>query len=176
MRQTSIHHIILIGFMGTGKTSVGKCLATAMGRAFIDTDNEVERKSGKSINAIFAEDGETHFRKLETETLHFLAILSEPHVIATGGGIAVNKENIPLLQALGWVVALTASEAELIRRLRDASNRPLLLENAEQKVYDLLQVRRDSYKCADWTMDTTGRTVEEISTSIRVRYEQEFYV
>src|SRR5437762_10029536 len=116
--------IVLTGFMGTGKSGVGRRLATRLGRAFVDTDQLVERRAGKSVAAIFADDGEPAFRALERDAVATAAARGDA-VIAVGGGAVLDATNLTRLRAAGVVVCLTAAAETILRRVGDASQRPL---------------------------------------------------
>src|SRR5207245_2182803 len=117
--------IALIGMMGSGKSTVGRRLASELGWAFIDTDAEIVRTQGRSIADIFRDDGEEAFRNLETAALR-QALTPDEVVIATGGGVVLRPENRDLLARTCWVVWLRATEEEYIRRVAGNARRPLL--------------------------------------------------
>lgn len=157
--------LILIGFMGTGKTTTGKALARRLGLSLVDTDREIERKTGKRISELFREVGEEGFRDLESRVLK--QVLAEtPGVVTTGGGIVLRPENVRLMKETGWVVALYASEDEIVRRLAATSDRPLLEGDVRQRVARLLRERRGLYDFAHFRVDTTGLTVVEVVDQI----------
>lgn len=159
--------IVLIGFMGAGKTSVGKRLAERLGIPFVDTDARIEQKTGQSISAIFAEQGEMAFRAIETAMLKELA--AEPAaVIATGGGIVTQEDNWPLLKALGWVVHLYAPTEALFLRVNRQNHRPLLqTENPRESFESLYQAREALYRQADFVLDTANRSPHEIADELQ---------
>lgn len=161
-------HVVLVGFMATGKTTVGRACARVGRMRFIDTDAEVERTAGKRIPAIFESEGEAAFRKKETAVLRGLREAKGPQVIATGGGIVTIEENIPLLRQLGFVVWLDADQDDIVRRAARKRNRPLLrTENPAATVAKLLEKRRPLYKrAADLKITTTGLTLDEVVTGV----------
>ena len=170
-------HIILTGFMGTGKTEVGRRLARALGRAFVDTDRLVEVKAGRSIAAVFAEEGEAGFRALERDAIAEACALPDA-VIATGGGALVDPENRRRLAAAGPVVCRTASPEEILRRIGDPASRPLLADaptaaDRLRRIRDLLAARATVYGSATHTIDTTGlgldRVVERVRAAVEAR-------
>jgi shikimate kinase len=170
-----VAHIILTGFMGTGKTEVGRRLARALGRAFVDTDRLVETKAQRSTSEIFARDGEAAFRALEREAVAEACALPQA-VIATGGGALVDPDNRRRLAAAGPVVCLTASPAEILRRIGDARTRPLLAacaSDAERiaRIEMLLAERKTAYGSATHTIDTTGLTVDQTVERVRAVME-----
>ncbi len=171
MKEKRGKHLILIGFMGTGKTTVGKVLAKKLSMPFVDTDLEIERQSGCTISQIFCNQGEEFFRQLERKVLKN-TLSSAPSVIATGGGIVLREDNVEDMQKGGWVVALTASRDELIQRLENDSSRPLLRGDMRKQIDELLSKRRESYRFADLTVDTTGRSVTVIAGIIYKHYQE----
>ena len=139
-------NIILIGFMGSGKTTVGKILAKRMDRAFYDSDIEIEKKIGMSVKEIFDLKGEAEFRVMETQMLHELA-KKEDVVIATGGGIVKNEKNIEILKTTGILFFLNTDIDVIISRLEHDNSRPLLeTENKIQQMKELLNERMGLYK------------------------------
>ncbi|CCQ94823.1 Shikimate kinase [[Clostridium] ultunense Esp] len=160
-------NIILIGFMGAGKTSVGKALAERLHWKWIDTDAEIERRAGKRIPNIFHNYGEEGFRKMETEVLHHL-LQSSGQVISTGGGIVLRKENRDVMVRHGKVVYLKADLPELISRLR-GSDRPLLQGDMEGKIKELWTARKGFYDFASVTVETTNRSIDDIVEEILQR-------
>lgn len=154
--------VVLIGFMGTGKSRVGRYLASRLGLPFIDTDEEVERLAGKDIPSIFAAGGEAEFRRLEAEVIDCVSRLN-PAVVATGGGVVLNPVNVRRLAARGWLVRLDAGPEEIYLRVGDGGGRPLLAgEDSRQAIRDLHAARERYYRCAHLTVDTTGQGVEEV--------------
>lgn len=118
--------ILLIGFMGSGKTTIGKRLARELALPFTDTDERIEKRTGRSIKEIFAQEGEAYFRDLETEELRLLLEEGQTSVISVGGGLPVREENRKLMKQLGEVVYLKASTNTLVNRLSGDTTRPLL--------------------------------------------------
>lgn len=155
-------NLILIGFMGTGKTTVGKRVARSLGFRFVDTDALIVKKAGKPIPKIFEEDGETEFRKMETEVLKECAAKSG-QVLSTGGGIVTIDENRPLLKEAGYVIWLKAEAEVIYERVRRNRERPLLhTANPEETIRKLLDSRVALYKeCADFTIATDNLTMDE---------------
>ena len=140
-------NIILMGFMGAGKTTIGKELAKAMDLEFIDTDAKIEEEQKRRISDIFAEDGEMAFRNLETELLKRLQKRDGGLVISIGGGMPVREENRRLLKMLGTVVYLKTSKKEIIKRVSGDKNRPLLQGgDLEEKVSNLMNAREQIYR------------------------------
>ena len=139
-------NIVLMGFMGAGKTTIGKKLAKALAYEFIDTDEWIEKEQGRKISDIFAEDGEAVFRDMETDLLKRLQGREEKFVLSVGGGMPVREENRALLRNLGIVIYLKTSKEEIIRRVSGDKNRPLLQGgDLEEKVTNLMNAREQIY-------------------------------
>lgn len=164
-----MRRIVLIGFMGAGKTTVGKALAKTLCCEFIDTDEMIEKEQGRKIANIFAEDGETAFRDMETELLRRLKERKEDFVLSVGGGMPIREENRELLCEIGRVIYLETSKKEIIRRVSGDGNRPLLQGGAlEEKVTALMKARAYIYQeIADEIFYTDGKTVADIVQIIR---------
>ena len=161
-------NIVLIGFMGSGKTSIGIRLSYRMRRAVEDTDKLIERRMGKKISEIFETEGEEFFRDLETRTLKELIDKLQYHIIAVGGGTPVREENRKLLQELGTVFYLKASPESIYQRVKNDRSRPLLqCENPLERIRSLMEAREEAYaSCADIILDTDKMTIEEIMDAI----------
>ena len=161
-------NIVLVGYMGSGKTTVGKTLAEKLEMDFLDTDLEIEREQGCSIREIFEEKGEQGFRDIETALLKKLSGNAVNTVIATGGGIVLREENRKLLKKTGKVVLLSASEETTFQRVKNDTGRPLLdsagAEELKNKIHRMLESRAAAYRAAaDCVVETDGRTAEEIA-------------
>lgn len=147
--------------MGTGKTTIGRELAKAMGRKFVDTDHVLEKRFGKSVNEIFAEEGEAVFRQAERELSLELAA-SGNKVVATGGGTVVDPRNLEAFQNSGLLLRLYTRETNLIGRLQRTSKRPLLRgetpEEVTRKIKSLLEEREQIYSKVNLRLDTTDLT------------------
>ena len=157
-------NIILIGFMGCGKTSVGGKLSRAFGWRFLDTDQLLEEEFGCTISEFFGREGEEEFRRRETQLLMRLRAEPEGAVIATGGGMPLRRENAELLKQLGTVFYLKASEKATIARLAGDTTRPLLAgDDRGEKIRRLLEERAPKYAAAsDFTIETDGKSFYEI--------------
>lgn len=161
-------NVVLVGFMGTGKTTVGAALSEALGIVQKDLDEVIVAKEGSSIPALFAERGEAYFRDAESKYLDEL--LDEgPQILTTGGGVVLRKQNVENMLKKGTVVALFASEEELIRRLTNDTGRPLLAGGVAQRVRTLLQERAGAYDFAPIQIDTTGKSLQAIVAEITAR-------
>lgn len=169
--QNAGKHIFLIGFMGTGKTTVAKELSNETAMPMMEMDQEIERRSGKKISEIFAEEGETHFRDLETDLLLSLAD-AKPCIVSCGGGAILREVNRMAMKRLGRVICLEASAEELFRRLVDESdNRPNMKGRLSVSgIEELLNQRRPMYDdAADFHIMTDGRTIKELISEIRLK-------
>ncbi|MCR4657115.1 MAG: AAA family ATPase, partial [Lachnospiraceae bacterium] len=180
--SAQMKNIVLTGCMGAGKTSVGKRLAARLGYRFVDTDELISAREKKSINEIFAQNGEEYFRDLETETVRELSgendgkvngggCFSDPEdagkpgkiVLSVGGGLPVRESNRSYLKKIGIVVYLRATEETLLDRVRGDSERPLLKENKKRKLHELLESRSAIYEeTADIVIDTDDLTLDEV--------------
>ena len=165
-------NLVLIGFMTTGKSTIGRLCARALGFRFRDTDVQVERWSGKTISRIFAEDGEAAFRRLESSAIRALSARSGL-VIATGGGAPVDPANVARLRQGGVIVLLKASPGEIVERSSRRRTRPLLadVEDPERRVMELLEAREGAYnRAADAVVETTGLSAAESTARVLQAY------
>ena len=160
--------IVLTGFMCTGKSEVGRRLAKRLGRPFVDTDQLVEARAGKTVAAIFGEDGEAAFRALEREAV-VAATARADAVIAVGGGAVLDPVNVERLRATGVIVCLSADTDTILRRVGDVARRPLLAGGDPRGTVErLLAERGPAYqRVADVTVDTSDRKVGEVVESVR---------
>ena len=160
--------IVLMGFMGAGKSTVGKKLAESCGCTFIDTDEWIEREQNRKISDIFEKDGEKAFRDMETDLLKRLQNSEEEFILSIGGGMPVREENRELLRNLGSVVYLRTSKEEIIRRVSGDVNRPLLQGGAlEEKVTALMNAREHIYQeTAHREVLTDGKNPTELVDEI----------
>lgn len=162
--------VCLVGFMGAGKTAVGRVLAQSLGWRFVDLDDEIERSAGKSIAEIFASDGEAEFRRLEAEELaqSLKKLRTKPTVLALGGGAFVQRENAERLrQATVPVIFLDAPLEELLRRCREQEGRLRpLLDSGSDALSVLYAERRPLYMAAEVTVLTSGKPVAEVAAEV----------
>ena len=166
-------NIVLIGFMGTGKTCVGQHLAQAMGWAFRDLDDEVEQAVGMSITDYFSRYGENGFRDREQEAVERVAGMS-PLVVATGGGAVLRQINIDRLRETGILVCLSASVEEIVARTAAGTLRPLLNRpDRVQAIQALLTERMSLYRQADIWVETDGKSAAEVAGLILRRLREE---
>jgi shikimate kinase len=163
-------NIVLMGFMGTGKTSVGRKLASALGLKFVDMDHIIEERAGKPISRIFSEEGEPHFRSLERALVVELSAQSGL-VIACGGGVVLNPDNILDYGRTGLVVCLTATPETIFERTARATHRPLLEQQDRfQRIIDLLEKRRSLYASIPHQVETTRLTTAQVAETILKLY------
>ena len=160
-------NIILIGFMGSGKSTVARSLAFKLDKKVIDMDYEIEREEGRSIPDIFKEDGEAYFRDLETGYLERMKG-KKNKVLATGGGVILREENIKLLNHIGTVVFLQADVSHIYNNVKDSKGRPLLdVEDVLGEIQVRLEAREPYYlRSANVIIQTSGKTVDAISNEI----------
>lgn len=162
-------NIVLIGFMGCGKSTVGRELQHRLGYPLVDMDHEIEKRAGKPITRIFAEDGEDTFRDMETTLLRELARDTSAHrIVSTGGGVIGRPENRELLRQLGFVVWLQAPPDVILERTGRNRDRPLLHgDNPREKIATLLAVREPLYReTSHLHIDTSGLDSTELAAGI----------
>jgi len=159
-------NIYLVGFMGTGKTTVGKLLAKKLRKEFAELDELIEKKEQRKITDIFSQSGETYFRQLENDLLKKISTQSNL-VVSCGGGLMCNKNNIQILKNSGIVFNLEASSATIYKRTKDFAHRPLLnVQDPLMDIENLLQQRKPYYAQAHYAIDTEKKTPEEIVDAI----------
>jgi shikimate kinase len=161
-------NIILIGFMGCGKTSLGLRLAKKLGYQFCDTDQMIEKELGRSISDIFETEGEEYFRLLETATIEKLIGILDNSVLSVGGGLPIRQGNGDLLKKLGHVIYLKTSKEIIIKRLAGDKTRPLLAgDNKDEKITNLFKLREPIYeKVSNYIVTTDNRTFEDLMSDI----------
>ncbi|MEN3368291.1 MAG: shikimate kinase [Verrucomicrobiota bacterium] len=164
--------IVLIGFMGAGKSSTGRALGQKTGLPRFDTDEMVSTRFGLPVTEVFARFGEEKFREAETEALRQLADKGAS-VIVTGGGIVLRPENVRMLRELGTVVSLEADEETLFQRISRRATRPLLqTENPRATMAELWRIREPLYReAADVRVDTSRLTHDEVADAVRKKIE-----
>jgi len=164
-------NLALIGFMGTGKTSVGRLVADQLGFEFLDTDELIQVRTGRTIADIFAKEGEPAFRQLERQVVQELST-REKTVIATGGGLPTNAENLAALKSFALVICLWASAEKIWERVRNQSHRPLLHDaEPQKKIRELLAAREPFYKQADVLINTDLRSVREAAQQVALQFK-----
>jgi shikimate kinase len=161
-----LYNIALIGFMGTGKSSVGRLAATQLHYDFVDTDELIEKRAGKTIAEIFGQEGETSFREAERRLVAEMAGWRRS-VISTGGGLAACQDNLTLLKQHSLVVCLCASPGVIWERLRHQNHRPLLqAPDPLDRIRTLLAERMACYRQADVLINTGMRSVREVTQQL----------
>lgn len=159
-------NIVFTGFMGSGKTTVGNRVARRFGMKVVDTDDLIEERLCMSINDIFSQRGEPYFREVEKRVVREVSEL-EGHVIITGGGVVLNKENMHNLRRNGIIVYLHASPEDAYARLKGKGNRPLLkVEDPLRKIRELIEYREPFYADNDITIDTAGLSVDAVAREV----------
>lgn len=161
-------NVILIGFMGSGKTTVGLRLSYRLRRTVVDTDKEIEREEKRAVSDIFAADGEAYFRDRETACLKKLLDSTGNQIISVGGGLPLREENRKLLHKLGQVFYLRAQADTIYERVKDDTARPLLqVDDPKAKIRTMLKERDPYYReAADVVIDVDGKEFEEILNEI----------
>ena len=165
-------NIILIGFMGSGKSSVGKLLAKELNFEFIDTDEEIEKANDLKISKIFKDFGEEYFRELETSYLKKLLNYKNNLILSTGGGLPLRDSNVKILREFGVVVYLKATKDTIVKRVRDDNSRPLLgNDHLEERVERLLRSRQSCYQAAAHIeINTDDKSISAIISEILEQY------
>jgi shikimate kinase len=160
-------HLVLVGLMGAGKSTVGRRCAARLERDFVDTDDVVERLAGMPIPEFFASAGEARFRALERDAVADVCASPTPLVVACGGGTVLDPDNRRRINASGFVVWLQATVDVLTDRCGDGRDRPLLAGNPRAALTRLLALREPAYKAiADIAVDTNGRDVDVVATEV----------
>jgi shikimate kinase len=154
-------NVILVGFMGAGKSICGRMLAHRLGRCFVETDDMITASEGCSIPEIFTRYGETRFRQLEAEAVEALSLKGDD-VIATGGGLPCRDGMMDALRALGLVIWLRGDLQDLLARARRHGARPMLDGRSDDDIVALYRAREPFYSRAHLSVDTNGRTVDQV--------------
>jgi len=159
-------NIVLTGFMGTGKSGIGKRLAKKLGMSYLDTDELIEEREKDSISAIFKKRGEEYFRRLEAKVVKEVALLDN-FVISTGGGVVLKQGNIRVLKKNAFIVCLFASPEVILKRTKGDENRPLLeVNNRKKRIEKLLRIRKPFYDKADLKIDTSTLDIKKVVEEI----------
>lgn len=168
--MVKLRNIILVGFMGTGKTAVGHELSSSLSIPFIDTDDIIEENSGIKISDIFEQFGEKYFRNLESEAVKE-ACSHKQAVISAGGGAVIRRKNVRVMKESGIVFCLSATPEEIWKRVKSETHRPLLeVPEPFKKIKQMLAERAPYYARADYTIDTTELSVPDVSAKIKDIY------
>ncbi|MBU4305887.1 MAG: shikimate kinase [Candidatus Omnitrophica bacterium] len=161
-----MRNIALVGFMGTGKTTIARNLAQRLDTEYVDLDALIEQKEQMEIINIFKEKGEPYFRKIEKEVVREMAS-RQGLIIACGGGVVLDEENIRNLKENGVIICLSARPEIIIERTKAYSHRPLLnVSGPQARIQELLRLRAPFYRRADYTVDTSDLSVEEVTAKI----------
>jgi shikimate kinase len=164
--KTPVQNIALIGFMAVGKSAIGRNLARKLRRRFVDLDRLIEKAEGSKVREIFAQKGEAYFRQMEKQTL-VEVLQRQSQVIATGGGIVMDDDNLNLLREKTLLIGLTASIDVLLARAGNGTKRPLLKgSNRRERVEELLRQREARYATAHRVIDTSDLTLEQVVEEI----------
>ena len=159
-------NIYLVGFMGTGKSSVGRQLAKEKKWNFVDLDELIELKEQRRVVDIFAKEGEAYFRKIEKKVLKQVST-QDKFVVACGGGVVLDKDNIKLMKKTGVIVCLSATSEEILKRVSTNNCRPLLnVDKPKKRIELLLKMRTPYYMQADKLIETTGLSVKQVAKKI----------
>src|SRR5213593_4370707 len=170
MRRMRADNVILIGFMGAGKSAVGRLLARRLGRCFVETDDMIVARVGRPIPEIFRVEGEERFRELEADALDALKLKSGD-VIATGGGLPCREGRMEALRALGTVVWLRGDLRELLERASRTGGRPMLQRSPEE-IEALYRAREPYYARAHLTVDTAGLGLDQVVARVLAALRQ----
>lgn len=158
-----MNNIYLVGFMGTGKTSAGKELARNKKWQFVDLDDLIELREKRRICDIFAKEGELYFRRIEKQVLRDVS-KEENFVVACGGGIVIDPDNIKIMKQTGRLICLSASPEEILKRTAGCSHRPLLnVNNPKEQIETLIKLRSPYYAQSEKIIDTSGKSIEEVA-------------
>jgi shikimate kinase len=166
-------HLVLVGLMGAGKSTVGPCCAERLGRPFVDTDDEIVTRAAMPFDEIWSTGGEARFRELEREVVADVCASPDPLVIATGGGAIVDPDNRRRFKAAGVVVWLHAPTAVLAARVGDGSTRPLLAGDPAGALARLGAARQEAYESsADVVVETGDREVDAVAAAVLEAYAE----
>ncbi len=157
-----MRNIALVGFMGSGKTTIATALANRLKMHYVSTDNLIEKREKRTINEIFTKEGEEYFRDVESKAIHEVSDM-ENVVIDAGGGAVLREKNMENLKSHGVVIYLTADEETIMRRTQKYKHRPLLnVEDPKLKIREMLKKRAPFYAKADHTLDTGKLTANQV--------------
>lgn len=162
------NNIILIGFMGCGKSTIGRLLSEKTGYEFMDTDLEIEQREGRTISSIFEKEGEEYFRNLETQVVEELLTKEKGMIVSVGGGLPVRSKNREILLQLGTVIYLKTKPETIYERVKEDTGRPLLqTEDPKKRIKEMMQDREEKYREAShYNLWTDEKNPEEIMEEI----------
>jgi shikimate kinase len=173
----SVHHVVLVGMMGSGKTTVGRRVAAVLGRPFADSDEIIEARTGRTVAEIFAAEGEPAFRAIETEVLAECLAVAEPTVVAAAGGVVLEAENRHRLVEAGTVVWLKVPVGTLVVRVAGSTHRPLLDDDPAGTLAELSEAREALYlEVADLTLDASQPLDDVVGLIIDLVHQRELRV
>jgi shikimate kinase len=166
IKALKMKNIYLVGFMGTGKTTVGRELARKKKWRFVDLDELIELREGRSIADIFSKKGELYFRALEKKILKEIS-LEKGFVVSCGGGIVCDEDNIRVMKETGMVICLKAQPSVILKRTKRLNSRPLLnVNNPKEKINLLLKLRAPYYAKADKLIDTSKLSISKVAEEV----------
>jgi len=166
----NIQNLALIGFMGTGKSAVGRQVAALLNFDFVDTDEMIEKQTGQRITDIFAQHGESHFRQLEADTIKTLETRHNL-IISTGGGSVVQPQNLASLRTHSYIICLWASPEGIYKRVRHQTHRPLLQgDDPIAKIATLLKEREPAYRQADHLINSELRPLHDLAYHVAYNF------
>lgn len=170
-------NIVLVGFMGCGKSTIGKVLSYKLNAQFLDTDTQIQKDMKMAITDIFANYGEEYFRMLERNLCKLIAV-NEPLIVATGGGIIKNKANLDALKVNGSIFYIKSSPEKIYSNIKNDTSRPLLNGTSDKlkRIKELLEERAPLYEsCADFVVDTTNSQIDgTVSMIIKIMKENNY--
>ncbi|MCK4993677.1 MAG: shikimate kinase [Candidatus Omnitrophica bacterium] len=159
-------NIALVGFMGTGKTTIAVLLASKLHASYVDLDEKIEEKEGMRIVDIFSHKGEAYFRKAEKDIVAEIT-LQEGKIIACGGGVVLDEDNIKNLKKNGVIICLEATPEVILKRTENYKHRPLLnVDDPKSKIEDMLEKRKSYYAKADYSIDTSKLSAQQVADEI----------
>ena len=159
-------NLYIVGFMGSGKTAVAKKISETTNLKYVEIDELIEKKEGRSINDIFKNSGEDYFRKTEKEAIREIG-LDDNQVVSCGGGVVIDKENIRLMKDSGLLICLKAEPEVIYQRIKDQKHRPLLnVDNPQLEIEELLKKRKPFYEKADYVIETGKLSVKQVAEEV----------
>ena len=165
-------NVVIVGFMGTGKSTVGKMLAKRLKRRWVDVDQRIEETEKRKISEIFEKEGEAHFRRIEKEMIRTVTA-ERGVIIMTGGGAVVDPDNRAALKKNGLLITLSATPETIFQRVRKSRHRPLLKGDLLTEIKRLLAEREPFYRESDHTFQTDGKTAAQVASMIETELAKE---